>query len=215
MGRQIASRERSLAASSGNRIREFRLARGWRADELAERVGTTQSTISRLEAGTRGLTVDWLRRVALALGVRAGDLIDEDNGVRYATVLGGLFEDETVPPAVLGMMHSPDSRYLITIPKAPATDRPVEAFEIRDGYIYCEEVFPTADDLQRTFVILFRPNDMADLLSMRILEQDGTRIVLYSKSAPPSHRTFQVGDKRVLRTWRALSMYRELRAATS
>jgi len=58
-----------------NRIREFRQARKLTTYQLAELVGTTQATIHRLETGKRKLTVDWMKRIATALGVKPEDLI--------------------------------------------------------------------------------------------------------------------------------------------
>lgn len=52
-----------------NRIRELREKAGLSAERLADRVGTTQATISRLETGARRLTVSWMRRIADALQV--------------------------------------------------------------------------------------------------------------------------------------------------
>lgn len=58
-----------------NRIRAIRSERKLSTYQLAEMVGTTQSTIHRLETGKRKLTVDWMRRIAQALGVQPEDLI--------------------------------------------------------------------------------------------------------------------------------------------
>lgn len=49
---------------------ELRIRRGLTQAQLAERVGTTQSAISRLEAGQVEPTLDTLRRVAAALDSR-------------------------------------------------------------------------------------------------------------------------------------------------
>jgi ribosome-binding protein aMBF1 (putative translation factor) len=49
-------------------IRELREARGLSQRELAERVGTTQSAIARLEAGNISPSLPTLDRVAEALG---------------------------------------------------------------------------------------------------------------------------------------------------
>jgi len=51
-----------------NRIREFRTARGWSLQKLAESVGTNKSQIDKLEKGARRLTVDWMVRLAKPLG---------------------------------------------------------------------------------------------------------------------------------------------------
>lgn len=58
-----------------NRIRELREQRGLSAEKLAALVGTTQAQISRLENGQRRLTVDWMNRIASALGIKPQDLI--------------------------------------------------------------------------------------------------------------------------------------------
>jgi transcriptional regulator with XRE-family HTH domain len=59
------------------RIREVRRARKLTLQEVAERCDppTTPQTIGRLETGTRTVSVDWLNRIAGALGVEAADLV--------------------------------------------------------------------------------------------------------------------------------------------
>jgi transcriptional regulator with XRE-family HTH domain len=58
-----------------NRIKELREERGLSTYQLAALVGTTQPTIHRLETGKRKLTVDWMTKIAGALGVERADLI--------------------------------------------------------------------------------------------------------------------------------------------
>jgi transcriptional regulator with XRE-family HTH domain len=64
-----------------NEIRQIRVARGFTLQELADRVQTTATQISRLELGTRKLTPQWRRKIAGALNVRESLLvkIDEDS----------------------------------------------------------------------------------------------------------------------------------------
>lgn len=51
-------------------------------DELAESVGITQSTLSRVEHGESALTVDQLTRAAMRLGNRASNILEmADNAV--------------------------------------------------------------------------------------------------------------------------------------
>ena len=59
------------------RIREVRRARRLTLQEVAERCDppTTPQTIGRLETGSRTVSVDWLNRIAGALGVEAADLV--------------------------------------------------------------------------------------------------------------------------------------------
>jgi ribosome-binding protein aMBF1 (putative translation factor) len=51
----------------GEQMRELRSARGLTQAQLAERMGTTQSVIARLEAGQRVPSLVTLERVATAL----------------------------------------------------------------------------------------------------------------------------------------------------
>lgn len=60
------------------RIREVRRAKGLTLDDVARRCDppTTAQTIGRLETGMRTVSVNWLNRIAAALGVTAADLVD-------------------------------------------------------------------------------------------------------------------------------------------
>jgi len=60
-----------------NRIRQIRKSRGLTLDQVARacKPATTAQTIGRLETGTRTLSVDWLNRIAAALGVESGALL--------------------------------------------------------------------------------------------------------------------------------------------
>ncbi|MEN2785993.1 helix-turn-helix domain-containing protein [Sphingomonas qilianensis] len=58
-------------------IREVRRAKGLTLEDVARACSppTTAQTIGRLETGTRTVSVDWLNRIADALGVTAADLV--------------------------------------------------------------------------------------------------------------------------------------------
>ena len=45
----------------GRQIRALRIARGWRQNELAEKVGLARSTMSNIESGKRSLTLKTLK----------------------------------------------------------------------------------------------------------------------------------------------------------
>ena len=74
------------------RIREVRKAKGLTLDQVATACSppTTAQTIGRLETGTRTVSVGWLNRIAAALGVDAGDLVDhpERSELEVMAVLG-------------------------------------------------------------------------------------------------------------------------------
>lgn len=61
-----------------HRIRDVRKARGLTLDEVAKACTppTTAQTIGRLETGTRTLSLDWLNRIAAALGVDSSALVE-------------------------------------------------------------------------------------------------------------------------------------------
>lgn len=63
-----------------NRIRELRLQAELSQQSLGEAVGVSKMTISDLERGQMVLTLDYMRRIARALGVKAADILPpEDN----------------------------------------------------------------------------------------------------------------------------------------
>lgn len=62
-----------------NRIRELRLAGDLSQQELADAIGVSKVTISDLERGKMQLTVEYMRRIARALGVTAADVLARDD----------------------------------------------------------------------------------------------------------------------------------------
>jgi transcriptional regulator with XRE-family HTH domain len=89
-----------------NRIRELREQRGLTGEQLAERVGTTQGQIHKLESGKRRLTVEWMQRIAKALNVRPIDLIQ-------TALAAGLQDDiEPLDPAGNALLKAIASRGL-------------------------------------------------------------------------------------------------------
>lgn len=62
------------------RIRHFRKVRGLTQTELAEALGTTAATVSRLETADMTVSTDWLERLAAALDVDVRELIGGEPG---------------------------------------------------------------------------------------------------------------------------------------
>lgn len=62
----------------GQRLKAWRLKRGLTQTQLAKMVGTVSGQISLLENGERQLSVKWLLKLADALDVSAGWLLDHD-----------------------------------------------------------------------------------------------------------------------------------------
>lgn len=59
---------------SGDRVREWRKAKGLSQSQLGELVDATSATISRLESGHRKLTPHWLSRIARALDLSPAEI---------------------------------------------------------------------------------------------------------------------------------------------
>jgi len=72
-----------------NRIREIRETNAWSQEELARRVGTSQTQIDRLEKGERKLTVQWMQRIAQAFDIAPQELL--------STALLAGFQNEAEP----------------------------------------------------------------------------------------------------------------------
>lgn len=69
--------DESITRSVGRRLRAARERAGITQAELAERAGLQAESISRIETGQRALSLGNLGRLATALEVGLGDLIDE------------------------------------------------------------------------------------------------------------------------------------------
>lgn len=73
---------REQKSRPSNRIRDFRLARGWSMEDLAMRAGTDRQRIYQLEHGNARLNEDWMRRLATAFDIAPVDLLaPEDHGI--------------------------------------------------------------------------------------------------------------------------------------
>lgn len=58
----------------GKRVRELRLAAGWKQDAFADRCGFARSYMSRIETGGANPSLDAVQTLAVALGVPVRDL---------------------------------------------------------------------------------------------------------------------------------------------
>lgn len=84
-------------------IREVRQAKGLTLADVAARCvpPTTAQTIGRLETGTRTVSVDWLNRIANALGVGASDLVTLPDQSHLAVVARIEADGPTAPERAL------------------------------------------------------------------------------------------------------------------
>ena len=71
-----AWKESALEYNISRNIIKKRVERGWSQSELATRMATTQSVISRIESGDSNMTIRTLASVATALGTDVSELVE-------------------------------------------------------------------------------------------------------------------------------------------
>lgn len=89
-----------------NRLKELRQAAGVTLQDLADALNTTTAQIHRLETGDRQMTLRWMQRLAVALGVTPADmLLPADGGLdpRERELVDTVRE---VPPPYRGAFYS-------------------------------------------------------------------------------------------------------------
>ena len=89
-------------ATMSNRIKELRKARGWSQQRLADATSTSNQHIGYLERGERGLTVEWMDRIARAMDISPSELLRESSQVPLVGYVGAgseaHFYDGADPP---------------------------------------------------------------------------------------------------------------------
>lgn len=90
-----------------NHLRAWRLHRKLSLEALAELVGTAPNQIGYLETGERTLSLKWLRRLAPALKINMGWLIDHD--------------PKDLPPDIIEIWSNADERQRRQISEIAAT----------------------------------------------------------------------------------------------
>jgi transcriptional regulator with XRE-family HTH domain len=157
------------------RIREVRRAQGLTLLDVANRCSppTTAQTIGRLETGTRTVSVGWLNRIAAALGVTGGDLVDlpTQPALPVAAILGadGVHaprNDRTVTPPV-----ATPGLVAVTVEAALGEYR-------RGDVIWCERVAPDgyAALLNRDVLV---PRPAGRFIFGRMIGRDGDRVQIF------------------------------------
>lgn len=74
-------RDQELLRQVGARVAQTRASHGWTQEQLSEAVGIEPVSLSRLETGNRALSLSTLSRIAEALQVSLGDLLDAEREV--------------------------------------------------------------------------------------------------------------------------------------
>lgn len=144
-----------------NRIRELREKAGLSAERLADRVGTTQATISRLETGARRLTVSWMRRITDALQVRPEELI--------APAPMPDFKADVEPAVVTDMLVKTALQDSGRRAYRVLTDACDNKGIIEGAYVVVDETKTSLDQLSDGEVVVASVYDIADLREPKLI----------------------------------------------
>lgn len=82
----------------GSLITQARTEAGLRQDELAERTGVPQSTLSRIERGSTHLTLNQLRKIAPALRRQPSEIVALAEKAEFLLQMNGAEVKELVEP---------------------------------------------------------------------------------------------------------------------
>lgn len=85
----------------GSLITQARTEAGLRQEELAERAGVPQSTLSRIERGSAHLTLNQLRKIAPALGRQPSQIMASAEDAELLLQMNGAEVKEVVEPDAL------------------------------------------------------------------------------------------------------------------
>ena len=103
-----------LALQIGPRLRDLRHIRGLTQTQLAQRAKMSSSDVSRAEIGARTPTLPTLRRIAQALRVGVGDLLDIEANALPAELAVLLADLRAAPPEVRQVALETINRHLTT-----------------------------------------------------------------------------------------------------
>lgn len=160
-----------------NRIREFRAARGWSLQRLADASGTSKSQIDKLEKGERRLTVDWMVRLAKPLGCDPRELMDaEALGAAVAAALSPI-NPELIPVRGATCGGEKQDMFLAAAP-VDHVPRPYYLAHARDAYaIYVvgHAMAPMYRPRQLLFVNPYKPPSPGN--GVVIIDQKGAVLI--------------------------------------
>jgi transcriptional regulator with XRE-family HTH domain len=161
------------------RIREVRRAKSLTLLDVAERCKppTTAQTIGRLETGTRTVSVGWLNRIAAALEVTAGDLVQLPGGAELpvAALIGPDGAHAPTREAVAAPPAVEDGMIAVQVDAAIG--------EYRSGdTLWCRRVAPDdfAQLLNRDVLV---PRPAGRFIFGRCINRDGTMLQILPPGA--------------------------------
>jgi transcriptional regulator with XRE-family HTH domain len=195
-----------------NAIRELRKKLGLTARNLAERVGTTEATISRIESGKQNLTQTWLQKISQALGVTIIELLSADSriGADYVPVVGSIENGAWI--ADQKCFNEQDRIYRIPVVGGNKDKLALSAFEYIDGFanwIIAEKMskLKAANYIGKLFVVLCFGEDEKSELSLRVLEHREQGLYLVYEGSQSSPKAVRLDDDSVVEVWRVVLKY--------
>ena len=94
----------------GKKLKELRISRGYRQNEVADKVGLSRATISNVEVGNRGLSIESLQKFCELYNVSIDYFEIEtksfDEAVDLTERLRLIFESEDVPVATKESLYT-------------------------------------------------------------------------------------------------------------
>lgn len=148
------------------RLREYRKARGWTLAQVADAMGTTPQTVSRLETNVMTVSTDWLQRFADLFEVDVVDFFEPVN-VDRPDFLGMVEAGGVVTPA-----PPPDLR-LPALPNTVMVRMATEQGGFRPGhYLIAERLSDAAEAIDRICVAKLK--DGPAVLARAIMGQGAT-----------------------------------------
>ncbi|MFC7536805.1 helix-turn-helix domain-containing protein [Sphingomonas sp. GCM10030256] len=161
------------------RIREVRKARGMTLDDVARACvpPTTAQTVGRLETGMRTVSIGWLNRIAAALGVDAGDLVDHPDRSDLEVVATLTHHGAAAPRSPLRIVPPRNARgqMAITVSASLGDYRAGDA-------IWCERLEP-ADFGRAMNRDVLVPRPAGRFLFGRLIGRDGGKLHLLPPGA--------------------------------
>lgn len=114
-----------------NHIREYRTAKGWSLEQLAQACLSSKSQISKLEKGHRRLTVDWMVRIGSALEIDPRDLLIAPPQTQNKLQIKNTTKQDTLP--ILKTSLKTAGNFTIST-KIDQTEKPQFLSHTQDAY---------------------------------------------------------------------------------
>jgi len=140
-----------------NRLKELRNERGWTLQEVADKLGTTHTTVSRLEGGKRGLDGEWIEKFAALYQVTQGEILEPARTVPIVGYVGAgsevhLFEGDASTELIDEAEAPPDAtEHTVAVIVAGDSMEPV--FRDRDLIYYETQPGDPGDLIGRECVV--------------------------------------------------------------